>query len=85
MKFYRKIIQLFKRLVLSSLPIYLLHIYKKNKYDKKKIEIRDKAFSKLNNQEIFSIIYKKNCGIRMMEWILILDLGHMIQKLYNNI
>ena len=59
MKFFRQTIQLFKRLLLLIIPISLLNIYKKKNYEKKKIEIRDKGFSDLTNQEIFSIIYKK--------------------------
>jgi SAM-dependent methyltransferase len=54
----RQAIQLFKRLLLLIIPIWLLNIYKKKNYEKKKIEIRDKGFSDLTNQEIFSIIYK---------------------------
>ena len=57
MKFRRQTIQIFKRLLLL-LPIWLLNIYKKKNYENKKIEIRDKSFSDLPNQEIFSIIYR---------------------------
>ena len=54
----RKIIIYLKRSALMIIPVWLLKIYIENKFDKKKIEIRDKHFSELSNQELFSIIYK---------------------------
>jgi len=85
MKYCGQTIKLFKRLLLSLLPIYLLNIYKRNKYDKKKIAIRDKGFSKLNNQEIFSIIYKNKLWNPNDKMDFNSGPGSHDQKVYNNI
>jgi len=44
--------------MLLTTPVWILKIYKRNMFDKKKIEIRDNKFRELNNKEIFSTIYK---------------------------